>query len=238
MAKRKQVKKKPFIKDIAVATLAGGTAYGVARIPLPTLNKRLAVIQRANRRAESKLGARLAEEFITEPRRNSWMLSRKDIFPFMFNKDAVTTYPASFVKGRIRKASSLKARIQGGVSEKFIIKKSNEAMSKPGSFIDETNFNRRKAQVAKVLKNPDAYVIQPKIPIKAEYRVTSTAGKVTSITHRRIPGVTSPIGAVVPVINPKTRKDLTKFVERAWRRSAMKRSAVSSGMIGNAWYYN
>lgn len=109
----------------------------------------------------------------------------------------------------------------GEIYPEFVIKKEASAMNKLENFANEKTIMLKKNLYH--FRNPEKYVIQEKLNLKAEYRAHMLNGEVFGISHRRIPnaklrGIWDKYipggggGSFIPVVNPAERLRIKKLV--------------------------
>ena len=214
-------------KSVLVGTAVGGTAFGISRIPSRPKSIKLRAIQRRARRLEPF--GDIGEEILTNPvgTKTTLRIGDKKFFADTFGKDAIATKSLDDVLGKSRTVKGALKKITGFAGEDFLIKPRKGALSNPKSFITSSNISRRSKQFLRSLIGPKKFLVQPRLNIINEFRVSVAAGKVTSVTNRRIGR--SAVGAIIPVFGRKRTK-LIKFVERAINRSKIQ--PVKTGFIG------
>lgn len=178
-------------ENIAAGAAVAGTAYAASRIPIKSKDPKLEFSRRMARALED---GEHSEALPMSPR--GFDLSSKLGFAKVYGKNAIKTKLAT---------PETLAAFKG---KKFVIKPNEDSMGRMENFFTD----KSKAVPKSALKG--SHVIQPRLNIEHEYRVTAAAGKVTSITHRRLnTASTSPIGGWIPVV--KGRGEIKHFVENS-----------------------
>lgn len=122
---------------------------------------------------------------------------------------------------------AMRKHLGASLPEGYLVKPTDESLGDVASFINETT-DPRSRQFQEVLKNPNRFILQEKIPLKNEYRVHTVQGVPFTATHRRMPpgkirdfynSISKRMGlgeggfAHMPVTGSR-RKDLQDFVSK------------------------
>ena len=220
MAKKKEEDRKVVFRrvrgrivPIAIGAGVGGAAYGASRIPVKSKNNRINS-ERMNRRyfeskaAKSNLSASDADLIVNAPHDKKSLAAGSSKIRFS------NIYKGFTEKARILSASSLKAFKKS--KEPYIVKGKSNSVGKKQFFSGD--------RIPKKIMDSRKYLIQNKLQNKGEYRVTTSMGKVTSITHRKYK-------TLFPVFSPSKRKQIASFVEGAMEES-IKGRRYKSGILG------
>lgn len=207
------------IRNLGVGVGVGAATYAASRIPIPTKNKLL-----ANERA----GRRFFENKLSKAKGISF-LDKETILTQSFD-DVATKAGSSKIKfAKIFKDSAEPAKMLTEKSLRAASKDKLPFMVKGVRNSTKAVFLTEQNKISKKLIAAKRYLIQPRLTNLSEYRVTTAAGKATSITHRRFSkGHT--MGAIFPVLNPFKRREIAKYVESAMRKTKM--VPERSGILG------
>lgn len=211
-------------RPILISTGAGAITFAGLRVPVPSGDKRLAAARISQRIREGS-----SIEFFPTRIDTAISLADKEQFARRFKNKAIPTIGLEQIvkspKLTQRQRERALRTIHKFTGGQFVIKPKDTAVTNIKDLITDKT---PKSGLKKAFKNPKNFLLQPRLKIKSEYRVTFSAGKVTSVFHRRLPGSTSGFGSVLPVFG-KERRNIKNFVEKAFRSRGIKEG---SGVLG------